>query len=407
MPIEIRTIAEEELGRYLAVLGSAFGDPIPAEEIPRFKGVLDLERSYAGFDAGNMVGTGGAFSFEMTVAGATVPAAGVTMVGVLPTHRRRGVMSNLMRKLIDDAKERDEPVAILWASEESIYQRFGYGLASDQGHISIEKHRAVFLGRPEPVGRTRLITLEEAADVLPPIYDRVRPARPGMLARDEAWWRSQTLSDPARHRSGGSPKFCSVLSIDGRDEAYALYRTAGDWADDVTPNAWLNVREVVASDHVAYREMWRFLFNIDLVDRIKAWYLPADLPLTLMLEEPRRLRFAKSDSLWLRIVDLTAALEARTYANDGTICLAITDEYCPWNDGEWTLTVEGGAGRVRRGGEPDLALDVASVAAVYLGGFSFAQLQRALRLDECTETAIRRADTIFRTDVAPWCVENF
>jgi len=407
MPIEIRTCAEDELGRYLAVLGSAFGEPIPDEEIPRFKEVLELERSYAGYEDDHMIATGSAFSFEMTVPGSTVPAAGVTMIGVLPTHRRRGVMSSLMRKLIDDARTRDEPVAILWASEESIYQRFGFGLASDQGHISIEKHRAVFLGRPEPVGQTRLITLEEAAEVLPPIYESVRPTRPGMLARDEVWWRNHTLSDPPRHRAGGSPKFCSVLSIDGRDEAYAVYRTGGDWADDSTPDAWLNVREVVAGDRVAYREMWRFLFNIDLVDRIKAWYLPADLPLTLMLEEPRRLRFAKSDSLWLRIVDLKAALEARRYASDGAISFAVTDEYCPWNEGEWTLTVEDGSGRVRRGGEPDLAVDTASIGAVFLGGFTFGELQRAVRLDECTEGAIRRADAIFRTDIAPWCVENF
>lgn len=407
MSIEIRTCNEKELGRYLAVLGSAFGEPIPEEEVPRFKDVLDLERAFAAFDDDIMVGTGAAFTFEMTVPGAVVPTAGVTMVGVLPTHRRLGVMRSLMRRLTDDARERREPVAILWASEESIYQRFGYGLASNQGHISIEKHKAGFLGRPNPVGRTRLVTLDEARDVLPPIYEAVRPSRPGMLARDAAWWRSHSLADPPRHRAGGSPKFCSVLSIDGHDQAYALYRTKGDWAEDATPDAWLNVGEVMATTPIAYREIWRFLFNVDLVDRIKAWYLPADLSLTLMMEEPRRLRFAKSDSLWLRIVDLKAALEARTYAADGSICFSITDEYCPWNDGEWTLTVEDERGRVQRGGEPDLATDAAGMATVYLGGFTFAELQRSLRLDECTDGAVRRADAVFRTDVAPWCVENF
>lgn len=407
MSIEIRSCREDELGRYLAVLGSAFGEPIPEEEVPRFKEVLDLERAFAGFDDGNMVATAGAYPFEMTVPGGSVAAAGVTMVGVLPTHRRLGIMRNLMRKVIDDARARQDPVAILWASEESIYQRFGYGLASNQGHISIEKHKATFLGRPEPVGRTRLIALEEARAVLPPIYDAVRPSRPGMLARDEAWWRNQTLSDPERHRAGASPKFCSVLSIDGRDQAYAIYRTKGDWNDDATANAWVNVREVLAADPVAYREMWRFLFNVDLMDRIKAWYLPADLPLTLMMEEPRRLRFAKSDSLWLRIVDVQSALEARTYAVDGAISFSMTDDYCPWNDGEWTLTVEAGRSRVERGGEPDLALDAAGLATVYLGGFTFGELHRAVRLDECTQGATRRADAMFRTDVAPWCVENF
>ena len=408
MSIEIRTIDENELSRYLNVLGSAFGEPIPEDEVVRFAEVLPLERAFAAFDSGAMVGTGGAFPFHMTVpGGAVVPAAGVTMVGVLPSHRRRGVMSSIMRKLIDQAKERSEPVAILWASEESIYQRFGYGFASNQGHISIEKHRANFLGRPEPVGTVRLVTLEEAPSVLAPIYDQVLKTRPGMLARSETWWRNHTLIDIERHREGESPKFCAVLRLDGRDQAYAIYRTGGGWGADVTPNGWVNVREVAAVDPVAYREIWRFLFGIDLMDRIKAWYLPADLPLTLMLEEPRRLRFAKSDSLWLRIVDLAAALSARTYAADGSISFAVRDDYCPWNEGEWTLIVEEGRGRLERGGEPDLSTDAAGLASVYLGAFTFGELQRALRLEECTPGAVKRADAMFRTDVAPWCVENF
>lgn len=408
MSIEIRTIDESELARYLTVLGSAFGEPIPEDEVARFKEVLPLERAFAAFERDAMIGTGGAFPFDMTVpGGGTVAAAGVTMIGVLPTHRRRGVMSSIMRKLIDQARDRSEPVAILWASEESIYQRFGYGLASNQGHISIEKHKASFLGRPEPIGTTRLIALEEAPSVLAPIYDEVRPTRPGMLARSKGWWRHHTLIDIERHREGESPKFCAVLSIDGRDRAYAIYRTGGGWGADATPNGWVNVREIAAADPVAYREMWRFVFNIDLADRIKAWYLPADLPLTLMLEEPRRLRFAKSDSLWLRIVDLPGALQSRTYAVDGSISFAVKDDYCPWNDGEWTLVVEDGRGRVQRGGEPDLATDAAGLAAVFLGAFTFGELERASRLDGCTPGSVRRADAMFHTDVAPWCFENF
>lgn len=408
MSLEIRTITEEELPRYLKVLGSAFGDPIPADEAPRFKEVLPLDRAWAAFDAGSMVATGGAFPFHMTVPGGrALPAAGVTMVGVLPSHRRRGLMSSIMRKLIDDAKDRSEPVAILWASEESIYQRFGYGFASDQGNISIEKHRAGFLADPGPVGTVRLVDLEEAPRVLSPIYDEILPTRPGMLARTETWWRNHTLIDIERHRGGASVKFCAVVTIEGRDVAYAIYRTAGGWADDSTAEAWLNVREVAAVDPVAYREMWRFLFNIDLVDRIKAWYLPADLPLTLMLKEPRRLRFAKSDSLWLRVVDLAEALAARTYAADGSISFAVKDDYCPWNEGEWTLIVEEGRGRLERGGEPDLSTDAAGLASVYLGAFTFAELARALRVEECTPGAARRGDAMFRTETAPWCAENF
>ena len=407
MTIEVRNCKEEELPRFVEVLGTAFGGPIPEEELPRFKDVLEVDRMFAGFDGETMVSTGATFSFELTVPGGHVPAAGVTMVGSLPTHRRKGTMRNLMRAMIDDAKSRNEPVAMLFASEESIYQRFGYGLASNQGHIKIEREKTTFLNDPGPVGETRLITLEEAREVLPPIYDAVRPTRAGMFARSPRWWRSHSLADPERTREGASIKFCVVYSRDGVDEGYALYRTGGDWDEDAVARGFVNASEVIATNPVAYREVWRYLFGIDLVEYIKAWYLPEDLPLELMLQEPRRLRFAKSDSLWLRLVDVPAALEARTYAADGEVSFALADEFCPWNDGEWTLRVKNGQGSVERGGEPDISLDVSALAAVYLGGYTFGQLERALRAQGCTEDAVIPADAMFRTNVAPWCVENF
>lgn len=406
--IEIRNCRDDrELTAFFHTLGTAFGDHIPESDVTRLRNVLSLDRTFAAFDGPDLVGSSGSFPFDVTVPGGSVPASGVTMVGVLPSHRRKGVMSQMMRALIDDAKQRDEPVAILWASEEAIYQRFGYGLASNQGRIDIESHKVRFLGDPEPVGALRMIDLEQARDVLPPIYDQVLPTRPGMFARSADWWQHETLADPERHRGGGSPKFCCVFSHEGRDRAYAIYRTVGDWADDGTADAWVNVREVVAVDPLAYREMWRFLFGIDLVNRIKAWYLPADLPLALMLHDPRRLRFAKSESLWLRIVDVAAALGARSYSADGQISFAVQDFYCPWNEGEWTLRVSDGRAGIERGGTPDISLDVSALAAGYLGGFTFAELERALRAEGCTQGAIRRADAMFRSDVAPWCVEDF
>lgn len=408
MTIEIRTCTADELPRFVEVLGTAFGGPIPEEELPRFRELLEPDRTFAAFDDGSMVATSGTFSFHMTVpGGSSVPAAGVTMVGSLPTHRRRGLMRQLMRTMIDDAKNRNEPVAILWASEESIYQRFGYGLASNQGHIKIEREKTRFIGDPAAVGETRMITLEEATTVLPPIYDAVLPTRPGMLARPPEWWRNHTLADPERTRGGASVLFCAVFSREGNDEAYAIYRTGGDWDDDAVARGYIRVNEVLATNAVAYREMWRYLFGIDLVEYIRGWYLPQDVPLELMLLEPRRLRFAKSDSLWLRLVDLQAALESRSYATDGEISFAVTDEFCPWNEGEWTLKVEGGHAEVARGGSPEISLDVSALAAVYLGGYTFAQLGRALRAQECEDGVFARADAVFRTHVAPWCVENF
>ena len=408
MAIDIRNCTAEEIPRFVEVLGTAFGGPIPAEELPRFRDLLEVDRTFAGFDRETMVATGGTFSFNMTVpGGSSLPTAGVTMVGSLPTHRRQGTMRRLMRAMIDDAKEREEPLAALWASEESIYQRFGYGLASNQGHIKIERDKTRFLGDPLPVGETRMITLEDAKSVLPPIYDAVLHTRPGMLARSVPWWQSHTLSDPERTRGGDSILFCAVFSREGEDEAYAIYRTGGDWDADGVARGYIKVNEVIATNPIAYREMWRYLFSIDLVEYIKAWYLPQDVPLELMLLEPRRMRFAKSDSLWLRLVDVRPALDARSYTGDGEVRFAVADKFCPWNDGEWTLKVEGGKGNLDKGGEPEISLDVSALAAVYLGGYTFAQLGRALRAQECTPGAFARADSLFRTDVAPWCPENF
>lgn len=403
--LEIRQCKEDERAAFLTALGVAFGEPVDATD-ERFAEILDMERTLAVFDQDRIVGTSAAFSFDMSVPGGRMPTAGVTMVGVLPTHRRRGVMRDLMRGLIDDARSRKEPAAVLWASEESIYQRFGFGLASDQGRIDIERERTRFLADPAPVGSTRLVDVHEARKVCPAIYDAAMPSRPGMLSRSAAWWRDHTL--PERRPKDKDPKYYCVFSHEGQDRGYAVYRiTDAGWADDGTRAATVKVQEMMALDPVAYREVWRYLFGIDLVGRIKGWFLPADLPLTLMLEEPRRLRFAKSESLWLRVVDVAGALEARTYDADDAISFAVADEFCPWNDGEWTLEVAGERGKVRRGGDALISMDVAALASVYLGAFTFAELARAGRVEECIEGGIDRADRVFRAKVKPWCVEVF
>lgn len=405
--LEIRQCKEDERADFLTALGVAFGEPVDPMDA-RFAEILEMDRTLAAFDDGRIAGTSAAFSFEMTVPGGRVPAAGVTMVGVLPTHRRRGVMRKLMQGLVDDARSRKEPVAVLWASEESIYQRFGFGLASDQGRIDIERDKTRFLGDPAPTGATRLVDVHEAREVFPAIYDEVMPSRPGMLSRTQAWWRDHTLPDPKGSKKDRDPRYHCVFSDKGRDRGYAVYRiTDAGWRDDGTRAATVKVQEMMALDPVAYREVWRYLFGIDLVGRIKAWFLPADLPLALMLEEPRRLRFAKSESLWLRMVDVPDALEARTYDADDTIPFAVADELCPWNDGEWTLDVTGGRGKVQRGGDALLSMDVAALASVYLGAFTFAELARAGRVEECIDGGIDRADRVFRALVKPWCVEVF
>lgn len=362
---------------------------------------------HAAFDGEEMIGTAGVYPFTFAIPGARIPAAGVTMVGVAPSHRRRGVLRQMMRVQIDDIRERGESVALLWASEDAIYQRFGYGMSSLQAQVELTRDHSSFLRDSEPVGRMRLVDEDEALKILPDVYERVAEATPGMFARSVEWWRSHRLPDPEADRRGGGPMWRAVLDIDGRPEAYALYRVFSNWEAGVNTGHTF-VIEAMATSPVATREIWRFLFGIDLMQSIKAWLLPADHPLILSVTEPTRLRFMQVDSLWLRIVDVPAALEARSFDGSGSVVFEVTDDFCSWNAGRWRLDVRDGGARVESTqDDADVRVDVADLAATYLGGFSFTQLAGATRAVELAPGALARADALFHTNIAPWCPEIF
>ena len=406
MSTEIRNIKKKHLEQFVATIEHAFGTELRASDIPTFERKIDLDRMHAAFEDEEIVGTAGVFPFRLTIPGNVVDAAGVTMVGVLPSHRRRGILRSMMEIQMLDARKRSEHVAILWASEESIYQRFGYGFASSQGHINIERERATFLDDEGPVGRSRMVPTEERLKVLPSIYDRIRKDTPGMYERSQTWWEAHSLYDPEHLRHGASPYFCAVVELDGSPSAYAVYRIKSRWAEDTTPASVVEVHEALATSPAATREMWRYLFGIDLVQRITAYYLPADWPVFLMVPEPRRLRFSSSDSLWLRIVDVEGALADRSYATETVLVLDVIDDFCPWNHACWKLDT--GTGRATRTNEaPDLRMKVNALAGPYLGGFTFSELAAADRIVEVTNGALERADAAFRTSRKPWCPENF
>ncbi len=307
--------------------------------------MIPAERMYGAYDDGAIVGTSADFPMRLRIPGGELPAAGVTMVGVMPSHRRRGILRQLMRRELDDALGRGEPLSILWASEESIYGRFGYGVATLRAAISADRDRIVFRGEPESAARVRLIEEEEAKRVLSPIWERAQEERPGMYARSPGWWQEYTLPDPEHRRRGSGPRFIALLEIDGTPEAYALYRVKESW-DEGFPASTLYVNEAVAATSSAERELWRFLFGIDLIARVESYFLQVDHPLMLAVTESRRLRVRVSDGLWLRILEVERALESRSYAAEGSLTLELSDEFVPDNAGIWTL--EAGPGRRER-----------------------------------------------------------
>jgi predicted acetyltransferase len=401
--VEVRTCTADELAAGLTPIFHYFGSTPTEERLTSLAPVLLPERLHAAFDNGQAVGGAGAFEFTLTVPGGHVPAAGVTTVGVLPTHRRRGILRAMMRAQLDDVHERGESVAYLWASEPTIYGRFGYGLASLTAEMEVPRNRARFVDGVETVGVVRLVSAEEALERIPPVYDRVAAETPGMFSRTRSWWEARRLADPESRRGGGGEMVRALLEVDGEAEAYAIYRLNPSFEYSVSTGV-TSVLEAVGATHRGTASIWRYLLDVDWMDRVRAGLLPVDHPLLLLLAEPRRARFTLADGLWLRLVDVGAALSGRSYVADDDVVLEVTDEFCPWNDGRWQVSAEGAK---RTDAAVDLRIDVSGLASVYLGGFTFRELERAGRVAEVAKRGLERADRLFYTDRAPWCPEIF
>ena len=393
----------DEFGQAVFAIGQYFGMEPTEERMERFSKNLPIERMHAARENGVIIGGAGAFPFELTVPGAVVATAGVTVVGTFPTHRRRGVLRAMMRAQLDDVHERGEPLALLWASEDTIYGRFGYGMASVAGEISIPKEHSAYARPLEREGKLRLVDAEEALRLFPRVWDNVRRQTPGMLGRTRNWWEFRILFEPPGGGGEDGPKRFVVLEKDGRPEGYAIYRHKPKWEEGVSDSE-LQVVEAVALDGRPAAELWRYLLDIDWAARITAHLLPPDHPLWWLLASPRRMRLRIGDGVWVRLVDVGAALSARTYAADGAIVFDLVDEFCPWNAGSWRLA----GGRAKRTTTaPQIRCDVSALGSVYLGGFTFSQLVRGGRVEELRRGAAARADAMFATERAPWCPEIF
>ncbi len=403
MSWEIRTATPDEFPDVFTPIMHYFGSRPGVEFAERFGPNIPPDRIHAAVDDGAVVGSGGAFPLETSVPGGFVRAAGVTLVGVLPTHRRRGILRALMRVQLDDVHERGEPIAYLWASEDALYGRYGYGVASFSGNIEVQRDRAAFYRDFEPAGTIRLVEAEEAVDPFSEIQRRAAAQHPGMFVRTPEWWRSRRLADPEWGREGGGEMARALLELDGRPAGYALYRLHFS-IDRGIPSGFTSVIEAVGDSPAATRELWRFLIGIDWMDRVRAGLLPLDHELFLLLREPRRLTFDQRDGLWVRLVDVEAALNARRYKPGEPVVVDVADEFCPWNAGTWEVGPEGAS---RSRSAPELRLDASALGSAYLGGFTFGELARAERVEVLADGALDRADTLFRTDRYPWCPEIF
>jgi predicted acetyltransferase len=385
----------------MLMTASVFGDAPNEEDLERHSKMLVRERFYAAYDGDLPVGSAADFPFTLTVPGGELPAGGVTWVAVLPSHRRQGVLTQLMRRELDDLHARGEPLAVLWASEAAIYGRFGYGMAAPHYEMDADRSRFSFRDDPGPLGKVRMFPLEDAVEPCMHVYERVRSATPGFTARAREWWEAYRLADPEQWRRGASPKYVALIELDDEPAAYAIYRIKSEWQEGF-PKGVVRVVEALAATPTAERELWRFVFGIDLTVRVESRVDPAS-PLFLMVLDARSLNLRANEGLWLRIVDLAGALAGRSYATEGDVVIDVRDDFCPWNAGRWRV----GRKTVRTDAEAEIELDVADLASVYLGGFDFTRLAAAERVREVKDGALARADALFRTPRPPYCPEDF
>jgi predicted acetyltransferase len=405
--IEIRPVTPDETAALVQAVNLGFGFDADPRRTESWSELNELERTRCAFDGRELVGTLGAYSFELAVPGATLPLAGTTQVTVRATHRRRGVLRAMIQAHFDDVRARGEPLAALWASEAGIYGRFGYGCASELAAIEVERSRSAFARPPASGGRLRLLEGEAAQSELAELYERLWRGRPGCFARPPRWWKGRHFADPVALRGGASGLRRVIYERDGSAQGFLQYRTKMHNDPHGLPRGELIIFELHGVDAGARAALWRYALDVDLIDRVSWWNAPLDDPLFWLLADPRRAMRRIRDNLWLRPIDVARALAGRCYAREGRLSLQVADALISDNTGSWLL--EGGpagAKCTRVAGPADLELDVEALGGIYLGGMRPSALAHA-GLIRGERDALARADSMFAWHPLPWCPEIF
>jgi predicted acetyltransferase len=353
-----------------------------------------------------IVGSTGVFTRDLAVPGGVLAAGHISSVAVAADHRRRGLMRAMMRWAFDHIRAAGEPLAVLWASEGRIYQRLGFGLSTLVGSIEAQREVQLIAPRSASPGRLRLVDPTQARKELRQVYDEAWTERVGWSSRDDRWW-DYLLSDPVQGRRGATARRCVVHEAGRGVDGYALYRVRGEWTP-AGPSGTVLVSELVAANPVAYEELCRFVLGLDLTRTTQLSRVRPDEPLLYQVNEPRRLQVRLGDGLWVRVLDLPAALSGRRYLAPVDVVLEVTDELVPQNAGRWRLTGGQEGGQCHPTPEPaDLACDISALGAAYLGGVSLTTLAAAGRIRELDAGTLAAASWAMRWDPSPSAMEVF
>jgi predicted acetyltransferase len=403
MVVEIRAIRPDEFEEFRQTMGLVFGfDPPNGDN--RVLRLLPLDRTRCGFDGGRMISTSGAYGLQMTVPGGEVACGGTTAVTVSPSHRRQGVLREMMRAHLDDVKEHGEPIAALWASDSAIYGRFGYGCASICYDIEIEPDHATLSRLAPQPGQTRMIDRAEALEVAPPLYARLRKEIPGFFARSPHWWEDRSFWDSESASDTTNLRFAVADGDDGV-AGFASFRTKSHW-DEGHGAGKVIIQDLFAASPEAWAGIWSMVANQDLLARVETGLRPPWDPIFDLLAGTRRALSFRYDALWVRIMDLPAALTARSYSAPIDVVLGIED---PIGDltGSYRLRADvDGAECAPTNQEPSVQLDLEDLSAAYMGRSRFRQWARAGRLSGAPD-ALAAMDVAFAWDPEPWCPELF
>ncbi|MEP7191260.1 MAG: GNAT family N-acetyltransferase [Actinomycetota bacterium] len=409
--MEIRSTTDQDLRVFVDTVHAAFGrfPETPTDGGGLWWSALEMDRSLLAFTAdGRPVGTAAAYSFELTLPGEVIaPAAGVSAVGVLPSHRRQGVLTAMMRHQLAELRARGEFLAVLLATEDTIYQRFGYGMATYTRWLTLQRHRAAFAqprarattdasATSSHTGSVEVLRRAECGKVLEQVYDRYRRTQPGALGRPHRWWALGAGAPPVTP----TPRYVAVhRDADGVPDGYASYSIDGET---------LTVDETITTDDTVFTALARFVLGHDLVTQCVFKRFPPDHPLPWQLADFDAAEVSNDGVwLWLRLLDVPRALIARGWFMDGELVLDVDDPFLGEHN-RYLLTVRGGkADCVPTDREPDLSLDVSDLGSVYLGGTAPSTLVRAGHIRAHHQAAAALADALFRTERSPHCLHWF
>jgi predicted acetyltransferase len=413
--IDVRPISASDIPDWLRALKTGFLRPpaVSEQEAEARAPVLVPPRTVGAFDGSRCVATFRSFPQELTVVGgAAVPADAISNVTVSPTHRRRGLLTRMMKADLAAARKRGDVVATLIAAEYPIYGRYGFGPVTTNTEWTVDIPRTGLDPRrsgPADGGRIDLVDAEDVRKAGPELHERFRRGRPGAVSRDTRWWEIETgllrFGDEPRKE----PFYAAYRSASGEIEGLVSYESDDNWSDAHQPQNTAQVNWLLAVTPAAERALWQYLCSIDWITRVKTGRRAPDDLLPHFLPDPRAARITtQSDWLWVRILDVVRALEARTYGAAGTLVLDVTDESGP-DGGRYRLRAapDGTATCTPTTEDAQLSLSIADLATLWLGDESAVRLVALGRVRERQEGAASVADALLRTSGRPWCPDIF